>query len=504
MPVQRISRQLSAALRYRRSATIDHNRIAFVLGMQLLVLTVFMVPPAATDLIAGNPDWQIFVGSAFVTGFLGLMLVTISRGAMGYGISVREGFMLTLASWVCLSAVAAIPFWLLEREINISAVDAWFEAVSGLTTTGSTVIIGLDALPPGILLWRSIIQWVGGLGVVMMAILMLPFLRVGGMQLFQLESSQRGEKFVPRAGELMSLLALTYVALTTACTAAYVWAGMTTFDAINHAMTTVATGGFSTHDASLGYFPEPAIHWVATIFMFAGSLPLLLYARTVKTGSLKVWNDDQVKAHSKIVVTVILALTAWYMIRTGAGFLESLRIVSLNTVSVITTTGYALGDYSAWAPGAAGVFFVLMFIGGCSGSTCGGMKTFRLQIMTITAISYLKRLISPNRVVVSTYGGRQITGDVSAAVLAFVSVMFATVMLFTVALSFFGLDFETALSAATSAVTNVGPGLGPTVGPAGNFASLPDGAKILLSVAMLLGRLEFFTVLVVFSRDFWR
>ncbi|MFW6077366.1 MAG: TrkH family potassium uptake protein, partial [Hyphomicrobiales bacterium] len=470
----------------------------------LLVLTVFMVPPAATDLIAANPDWQVFAGSAFVTGFLGLMLVTISRGAMGYGISVREGFVLTLASWVCLSAVAAIPFWLLEREIGLSAVDAWFEAVSGLTTTGATVLVGLDSLPPGILLWRSIIQWVGGLGVVMMAILMLPFLRVGGMQLFQLESSERGEKFVPRAGELMSLLALTYLGLTTVCTAAYVWAGMTTFDAINHAMTTIATAGFSTHDASFGHFSEPAIHWVAIVFMFAGSLPLLLFARAVKTGSLKVWNDDQVKAHAKIVLTVIFGLTAWYMIRTDAGPADALRIVSLNTVSVITTTGYALGDYSAWAPGAAGVFFVLMFIGGCSGSTCGGMKTFRLQIMTITAISYLKRLISPNRVVVSAYGGRQITGDVSAAVLAFVSVMFATVMMFTVALSLFGLDFETALSAATSAVTNVGPGLGATVGPAGNFSSLPDGAKILLSIAMLLGRLEFFTVLVVFSRDFWR
>jgi trk system potassium uptake protein TrkH len=504
MPVQRITRQLTTALRYRRSASIDRNRIAFVLGMQLLVLMVFMLPPAATDLIAGNPDWQVFAGSAFVTGFLGIMLVTISRGAMGFGISVREGFVLTVASWLCLSMVAAIPFWMLEDEIGLSVVDAWFESVSGLTTTGSTVIVGLDALPPGILLWRSIIQWVGGLGVVLMAILMLPFLRVGGMQLFQLESSERGEKFVPRAGELMSLLALTYVALTTACTAAYVWAGMTTFDAINHAMTTLSTGGYSTHDASLGYFPEPAIHWVATVFMFAGSLPLLLFAKAVKTGSLKVWNDDQVKAHAKIVLTVIFGLTVWYMIKTGAGPMESLRVVSLNTVSVITTTGYALGDYTVWAPGASGVFFVLMFVGGCSGSTTGAMKTFRLQIMAITAVNYLKRLISPNRVVVSSYGGRQITGDVSAAVLAFVSVMFATVMLFTVALSFFDLDFVTSLSAVTTAVANVGPGLGEVVGPAGNFSSLPDGAKVLLSIAMLLGRLEFFTVLVVFSRAFWR
>lgn len=504
MPVRRITRQLNAALRYRRSTTIDHNRIAFVVGMQLLVLTVFMFPPAATDFIADNPDWQVFAGSAFVTGFLGLMLVTISRGAMGYGISVREGFVLTVASWLCLTVVAAMPFWLLEDEIGLDAVDAWFESVSGLTTTGSTVIVGLDALPPGILLWRSIIQWIGGIGVVVMAILMLPFLRVGGMQLFQLESSERGEKFVPRAGELMSLLALAYIALTALCTLAYVWAGMTTFDAVNHAMTTISTGGYSTHDASLGYFPEPAIHWVATIFMFAGSLPLLLYAKAVKTGSLKVWGDDQVTGYCKIMATVIIGLTIWYMVKTGAGPIESLRIVSLNAVSVITTTGYALGDYTLWAPGASGIFFLLIFLGGCTGSTSGGIKTFRLQIMAITAGNYIKHLISPNRVVVSTYNGRQLTGEVSAAVLAFLTVMFATVMLFTVALSFFDLDFITALSAVAQAQANVGPGLGPIVGPAGNFSSLPDGAKILLSVAMLLGRLEFFTILVIFSRDFWR
>ena len=501
---ERISRQLTAALRYRRSSTIDHNRIAFVLGMQFLVLTVFMFPPAAIDFIAGNPDWQVFAGSAFISGFLGLMLVTISRGAMGYGVSVREGFLLTVASWVSLTVVAAIPFWLLEHEIGLSAADAWFESVSGFTTTGSTVIVGLDSLSPGILLWRSITQWIGGIGVVVMAILMLPFLRVGGMQLFQLESSERGEKFVPRAGELMSLLALTYVVLTAICTAAFVWAGMTTFDAINHAMTTLSTGGFSTHDASFGYFTEPAIHWVATVFMFAGSLPLLLFAKAIKTGSMKVWRDDQVIGYCKIVATIIIGLTVWYMLKTGAGLADSLRIVSLNAVSVITTTGFALGDYTLWAPGASGIFFLLIFLGGCTGSTSGGIKTFRLQIMTIAASNYIKHLISPNRVVVSTYNGRQITREVSAAVLAFLTVMFATVMLFTVALSFFDLDFETALSAATATVTNVGPGLGSTIGPAGNFSSLPEGAKVLLSIAMLLGRLEFFTVLVVFSRDFWR
>jgi trk system potassium uptake protein TrkH len=504
MPIERISRQLGAALRYRRSSVIEFNRVSFVVGIQLVVLMFFMLPPVATDVIADNDDWQVFAVSSFFTGFIGIMLVMISRGTWTEGMSLREGFLLTTASWLAASIVSAMPFLLLETELRIGPIDAWFESVSGLTTTGSTILTGLDDMPPGILLWRSIIQWIGGIGVVLMAIIMLPFLRVGGMQLFQTESSERGEKFVPRAGELMTLLALTYIILTGVCVIAYAWAGMSTFDALNHAMTTLSTGGYSTHDASFAYFTQPAVHWVATIFMFAGSLPLLLYAKMVKMRSLGVWREDQVKGHVRIVLTVIAALTIWYMLKTDASFFAALRVVSLNVVSIITTTGYALGDYTLWAPGASGIFFLLIFLGGCTGSTSGGIKTFRLQIMTITAINYLKRLISPNRVVVATYNDRVVTPDIATAVLAFVSVMFATVMLFTVALSFFDIDFITALSAVAQAQANVGPGLGPIVGPAGNFSTLPDGAKFLLGVAMLLGRLEFFTVLVVFSRDFWR
>lgn len=488
----------------RRSSGLELTRIGFVIGVQLLVLTLFMLPPAVTDLIARNPDWQVFAGSAFATGFVGLMSIMVSRGDWTFGMTLREGFLLTVASWLVMTVAAALPFVLLEKELNLRLVDAWFESVSGLTTTGSTVIVGLDALPPGILLWRSIIQWIGGIGVIVMAIVMLPFLRVGGMQLFQLESSERGEKFVPRAGELIYLLATAYIALTVACMAAYSWAGMTAFDALNHAMTTLATGGYSTHDQSFGYFSAPGVHWVATTFMFAASLPVLLYAKAVRTRSLTVWRDRQVIGFAKLVATVVAVLTVWFMIERDAGPLEALRIVALNVVSIVSTTGYALGDYTLWAPGASGIFLLLMFLGGCTGSTAGGLKTFRLQVMMITAANYIKRLISPHRVVVATYNGKRITAEISMAVLAFVSVMFGSVMLLTVALSLFGLDFTTALSAVTTAVTNVGPGLGPVVGPAGNFASLPDGAKLLLALAMVLGRLEFFTVLVVFSRDFWR
>jgi trk system potassium uptake protein TrkH len=279
---------------------------------------------------------------------------------------------------------------------------------------------------------------------------------------------------------------------------------MTAFDAINHAMTTLATGGFSTHDASLAFFKEPVIHWLATLFMVMSSLPLLLYAKMVKTRSLSVWRDDQVEGYCRLLFTVLVILTAWYMVETGSGVLEAARIVSVNAVSIMSTTGYALGDYTLWFPGASGVFFLLYFLNGCTGSTNGGVKMFRIQVMVVTAITYLKQLVSPNQVVVSTFNGRRITGEISTAVLAFMFVYCGSIMLFTVALSFFDVDFITALSAAAQAQANAGPGLGPIIGPAGNFASLPDGAKVLLIFAMLLGRLEFFTILVVFSRGFWR
>ncbi len=500
--MNRLTDQLGAMLQERRTPIVEFNRISFVIGIMMLLLTVFMFPPAVSDVIANNPDWKVFAGSAFVTGFFGSMLVLVSRGSWSNEVSLREGFVLTVMSWFVLASVAAVPFVFLGG--GLSLVDAWFEAVSGLTTTGSTVMTGLDELPPGILLWRSIIQWIGGIGIVVMALIMLPFLKVGGMQLFQTESSDRSDKFMPRAREVMGLIMLTYMLLTVACAVSYRLAGMTTFDAMNHAMTTVATSGYSTHDASFGFFKEPAIHWVAFFFMLASSLPLVLYIKFVRTRSLRVWDDQQVRGFLKTVVLVIAGLTLWLAARPEVSLFEALRTVCFNAMSIISTTGYAAGDYTAWGTGAVGAFFALMFLGGCTGSTTGGMKAFRLQVMLMVAQGYIRKLMSPNRVVVATFNEKRITEDIATSVLAYVTVMFVSVMIFTVSLSFFGLDFITSLSGALTSLANVGPALGPTIGPAGNFSTLPDGAKILLIFGMLLGRLEFFTVLVVLSRDFWR
>lgn len=496
------SRIIRKPVNRRKVAVIDFYRISYVIGIMFLVMTLFMFPPAFTDIVAGNSDFWVFAGSAFVTGFLGLMMVMSSRGNWSDEIYLKEGFVLTAASWISLSIVATIPF--LFYGHGLSLTDAWFESVSGLTTTGATIFNNLDQLPPGILLWRSIIQWIGGIGIVLMALIMLPFLRVGGMQLFQNENSDRSEKIVARSSELVRLIAITYLLMTTACGIAYAAAGMSAFDALNHAMTTIATGGFSTHDLSFGYFKNPAVHWVGACFLVASSVPLVLYVKFARTGDFNVWNDTQVRGFLKFVGFAVIALSLWYYANRDVALIDAIRVVFFNSISIISTAGFGLGDYTAWGPGAVGVFFMFMFLGGCTGSTTGGMKAFRLQVMIIAARVYLQKLVSPNRIVVPVYNGKKVSAEITTSVLAFISVMFISIMVISLILSFLGLDFTDSVSAAVSALANVGPALGPEIGPSGTFKNLPWDSKLVLTFGMLLGRLEYFTVLVIFSRDFWR
>ncbi|WP_342643305.1 TrkH family potassium uptake protein [Rhodoligotrophos ferricapiens] len=486
----------------RRINTLDPRRIILVVGVMLMGLALFMLPPMITDLAAGHDDWQIFAISALITGFFGTMLALVSDWQGTESISRRDGFVITAATWLAVSISGAVPFVLLDRDISI--IDGWFESVSGLTTTGATVLVGLDRMPPGVLLWRSILNWLGGIGIVVMAIIMLPFLRIGGMQLFHTESSDRSDKIVPRAGQLVRYIALSYGILTLACLIGFVMTGMTLFDAVNHAMSTVATGGYSTHDASFAYFQNRSTVWVGTIFMFLASLPVVLYIRMLRGGSWAIWDDVQVRAFALIVGGFIVGLTLWRYLKTGNEFFGVLTEVAFNVVSIISTTGFAYGDYTTWGAPALGAFFILTFLGGCTGSTSGGIKIFRIQIMWLTVRSYLIGLISPHRVHKTLYDGRAIGDDVPVAVLAFVSVLFASFMLFSLALMALGIDFQTSVTGAATALTNVGPGLGPVIGPAGNFSSLPDTAKALLAFAMLLGRLEFFTLLVLLDPSLWR
>lgn len=470
-----------------------------VLGFLYVGLATAMLVPAIVDVAQKNADWQAFVFSALLTGLIGMLLSIAVGGSLEKGLDTRQTFILTTLAWATLPAFGALPFlWL-----GVGYADAVFEAVSGFTTTGSTVLSGLDGLPPGLLVWRSLMQWMGGVGIIVMAIVLLPFLRIGGMQLFQSENSDRSEKIVSRSVELIRLIGLSYLFMTFLCMLGYLATGIDLFDAVNHALTTVSTGGYSTHDASFSYFTNPASGWVAVVFMIAGAMPFVLLIQALRGQPLLLWRDPQVRALIGFLALVSLTLTVYLGVTMHFPFDEALLRATFNVVSIVTGTGYALGDYTQWGAPVIGIALLLKFVGGCTGSTTGGIKVFRFLVFFGTVRAHLRRMVRPNRVMSEEYGGTRLTPELSFSVLAFLVVYLGSVGIITLALSFFDLDLVTAVSAAATSVGNVGPGLGPIIGPAGNFAALPEGAKWLLSFAMLLGRLELFTVLVLLDPDFW-
>jgi trk system potassium uptake protein TrkH len=456
--------------------------------------------PALVDLADDQDVWKTFVASSVVTFFAGGLLVLFAYDENPPRMGVKEGFLLTTSAWLVIASFAALPF----LGHGLDYTDAYFEAMSGLTTTGATVIAGLDKLPRGILLWRALLCGIGGLGIIVIAILMLPFLRVGGMQLFQMESSDKSEKVLPRAFELTLAIAAVFVGLVLICAFLYTWFGMTGFDAICHALTTVATGGFANYDASFAHFESHAIQWTAIVFMILGAMPFVVFIRTLRGDKTAAWKDVQVRAFVGFLISVSLIMALWLIFTRNISFLDALTLSSFNVTSIVTTTGFMSDDYTRWGNFAVGVFFLLTFVGGCSGSTAGAIKIYRLQIAHMLTRSHFLHLISPSRVVTLTYNGRRLPADVPFSVVAFLAIYFAVVGLFAVIYAGLGLDFVTSLSASAATLGNVGPGLGDIIGPAGNFVPLPDAAKWALSFQMMLGRLELFTVLVLFRPEFWR
>ena len=474
--------------------------IFFVLGLLLCVLAVAMLVPAALDMSDGNADWKVFFGSSVFTFFVGGLLLQINFDDQPVDLGLKEGFTLTSASWIAISAFAAIPF----VGLGLDYTDSFFEAMSGITTTGSTVLVGLDKLPRGVLLWRALLNWIGGIGIILMAMVIMPFLRVGGMQLFHSESSDRSEKLLPRAIELVVATVGIYVLFTVLCAMVYILLGMSYFDAICHAMSTLATGGFSTHDESIGFFKSPILEWATIVFMLLGALPFVLFIKIVRGGRGSPWHDAQVRGLLVFVVGITIVLAFWLSSTRGLPFGQALRQMAFHVTSIVTTTGFATTDYQLWGPFAVGVFFILTFIGGCAGSTAGGIKIYRLQIAALITRRHLLQLISPRRIIPLSYNGRRLAADVPFSVVAFLVIYMGMIGIIAAALSSMGLDIVTALSSAATAISNVGPGLGAIVGPTGNFEALPNAAKWLLSFAMMLGRLELFTVLVLLRPEFWR
>ncbi|TNE64400.1 MAG: TrkH family potassium uptake protein [Alphaproteobacteria bacterium] len=476
-----------------------------VLGLLLVALAITMMIPALVEAQMVDTLPLEFIFSAAVTGFFGLMAVLATRDDGDFTLDLKQAFLLTALSWIVLPAFAALPLMGLglNEDVGFSYTDAVFETVSGLTTTGSTVISGLDDLLPGLLLWRSLLNWIGGVGIIVMAIIMLPFLRIGGMQLFRTESSDKSEKIIPKATEMVQWITGVYVGLTAACALGYLVTGMNGFDAINHAMATLATGGFSTHDSSFGGYGQ-ATQWVGIVFMLAGGLPFIAFIKFLRGRHRALIDDPQIQAFLKFLVWVILGSAILLMADQHIGFFDALTMAAFNIVSIVTTTGFASADYTLWGTGAIAGFFLLTFMGGCAGSTAGGIKVYRFQVLWITMREQMLRLNSPNRVVILRYHGTRMPDDLPLSVLAFLAIFFASTAVITLLLAMMDIDFVTALSAAATAITNVGPGLGDMIGPAGNFATLPDSAKWLLSFAMLLGRLEVFTLLMLFDPHFWR
>ncbi|MCZ6510065.1 MAG: TrkH family potassium uptake protein [Alphaproteobacteria bacterium] len=480
---------------------IDLRPILFILGLLLTTLALAMSLPALVDAATGHADWQVFLASAGLTLFVGVSLILTMRGG-NMEIGIREAFVLTVGSWLGVTLFASLPF--VFAELNLSFADAFFEAMSGITTTGATVIVNLDNAPPGILLWRALLQWLGGIGIIVTAVAMLPMLKVGGMQLFRMESSDTTEKVLPRAAQISTAIGAIYFILTSICAVAYWAAGMPGFDAIAHAMTTIATGGFSTSDDSLAAFATPGIEWIAMVFMILGSLPFVLYLQVVRGRPMSLFRDSQVRWFLALALALIIIVILILSISQGVSSSQSLRLAAFNTISILTGTGYSTAAFDNWGPLALTIFFLIMFIGGCAGSTTCGIKIFRFQILYETATTQIRRLVQPHGVFIPYYNRSPITDEVAMSVMSFFFFYVLVYVVLALGLSLLGLDFLTALSGAATAISNVGPGLGPVIGPNGTFTSLPDSAKWLLSAGMLLGRLELFTILVLFAPAFWK
>ena len=465
-----------------------------------MILGFAMLIPALVDVIDKNSDWLAFLLAALITIVSGALLFLANRG-VPRRLSTRQAMLMTVMVWVALVLFGALPYIFSGATVTIT--DAVFESMSGLTTTGATVILGLDQTPIGVLTWRALQQWLGGLGIIVMAVAVLPMLQIGGMQVFKAEAFDTAEKILPRATQISTSMTLVFALITLLCAASYLVAGLSPSDAMLHAMTTVATGGFSTRDASFAAFDNAAAEWVAVVFMLAGSIPFLLFVQLLRGQPLPIFKDSQVRAFASIVAVIILL--GWVFAReAGVEGGHALRQAAFNGISILTGTGYASTDYGSWGAGATAFFFAIMFIGGCAGSTSCGIKVFRFQVMMIEIAHHIRQMIYPNGVFIRRYNGRALEGRTSAAVASFFFLYFASFFIIAAALQATGLDFLTAISAAGTAISNVGPGLGTEIGPTGNFAGLHDPSKWIIIFGMLLGRLELFTVLVILMPRFWR
>lgn len=488
---------------------VDLRPVGHVLGLLLVAFAALMLLPMGLDRFTGHGNWLAFLYAGAVTGVSGGVLALACANAMGSGLTLKQSFVLTTAVWVILPAFGALPLMMGAPQLGLT--DAYFEAVSGMTTTGTTVIgpdrmtgaPGLDHLPLGTNLWRAMLQWLGGLGIVIVALIFLPVMKVGGMQFFRSEGFDTLGKILPRAFEISVALIQIYLGLTVACAMVFHWLGMSGFDAVVHALTCVSTGGFSSYDISFGaYLGAPQV--AATLFMILASLPFIRYVQVMRGDVLPLWRDGQVRAFLRWIGYAALGIVAVTMWRQGADALYMLREAAFNVVTIMTGTGYASVDVTAWGGFAFVVLLTVGLIGGCTSSTVCSVKVFRYLIVIEAVRIQLRRLRQPRAIHQMRYQGQPVTDDVLDSVIVFFTMFVLTFGALVVGLTLAGLSDRAALTGAWTAIANIGPVWGAEVGPSGAVDAFPLAAKWLMILGMILGRLELLSVYVLLMARFWR
>jgi len=476
----------------------NYKTVFFTLGILQIILGIFMFIPIITQFFYQEIDSSFF-GASIVTIIFGTLFF-LSNLDHENKLNLQQAFLLTALSWLSVAIFGSLPFFF--SNLDFSFTNAFFESMSGITTTGSTVIVNLENMPKSILLWRAILQWLGGIGIIIMAITLMPIMNVGGMQLFKISSNDSSEKVLPKSKEIALRLIYIYSGLTMMCALTYYGFGMNFFDSITHSMTTLATGGFSNYNESIGFFDSLAIETSAMIFIILGSLPFITYIKFINGNKTIFFSDTQIKTFFKIIFISILILSIYLVFNNSSSY--NIRSIFFNVISILTGTGYVNAQFDNWGGFSLLIFLSLMFIGGCAGSTTCGVKIFRFQILYLFIINQLKKIIYPKGVFIIKYNQSSIDEKFISSIISFIFFYFVIFFILTALLSLTGLDFITAISGAATSISNVGPGLGPEIGPNGNFSSLPDVSKWILSLGMILGRLELFAILVLFLPSFWR
>ena len=476
----------------------NYKTVFFTLGILLIILGISMLIPIIAQFFYDELD-SSFLGASIITIIFGTLFF-LSNLDHDKKLNLQQAFLLTALSWLSIAIFSSLPFIFSGNSFTIT--NAFFESMSGITTTGSTIIPDLETIPKGILLWRAILQWLGGIGIIVMAITLMPIMNVGGMQLFKISSNDSSEKILPKSKEIALRLIYIYLILTVFCASSYKILGMNIFDSLTHAMTTIATGGFSNYNESIGFFDSVSIEISAMVFIILGSLPFIVYIKFLNGNKKVFFNDTQIKTFIKIILLSIVILTIYLVFDKSNSF--NFRAILFNVISILTGTGYVNAQFDSWGGFPVILFLLLMFIGGCAGSTTCGVKIFRIQILFSFISNQLKKIIYPKGIFILKYDQNPVDNNFISSVISFIYLYLLIFFIITALLSLTGLDFVTSISGAATSISNVGPGLGSVIGPNGNFSSLPDISKWILTLGMILGRLELFAILVLFLPSFWR